>query len=117
MDEEKSKVLYRTRLAATEELRIFQSTLQLLQHLAQAPKARGKASRAACNDMVKRQIKLYSHLDNPGVIGSEGIRLRSVFLQDQSAALPNRNYYLRAVETRFDLKCHPERSSCVLSTP
>jgi diguanylate cyclase (GGDEF)-like protein len=99
-DEVKSRVLYLARLAAAEESQIIQSTRQLLQHLAQTPEARGEISQAACNEMVARQIKLYFHYNNLGVIGPGGIRFCSVLLPEQSTDLSMRTYYRRAVETR-----------------
>ena len=100
IDEEKSKVLYLARLAATEESQIIQSTRQLLEHIAQAPEARGETSRAACDGMMAQQIKLHPQYDNLGVIGPDGIRFCSVLLPAQSADLSSRTYFRRAVETR-----------------
>src|SRR6185436_15549654 len=77
-DEEKSRMLYLARLAAAEESQIIQSTRQLLQHLAQSPEARGETTRGACDAMVARQIKLYPHYDNLGVIDPNGTRFCSV---------------------------------------
>ncbi len=98
--EEKAKVLHLARLAAAEESQIIHSTRQLLQYLAETPEARGETSRAACDGMVARQIKLHPHYDNLGVIGPDGIRFCSVLLPEQSVDLSGRTYFRRAIETR-----------------
>ncbi len=98
--EEKSKMLYLARLAAAEESKIIQSTHQLLQHLAQTPEARGETTRAACDEMMARQIKLYSHYYNLGVIGTNGVRFCSVLTPGKDIDLSGRAYFRRAVETR-----------------
>jgi HAMP domain-containing protein len=100
LDEVKSKALYLARLAAAEETQIIQSTRQLLRQLAQTPEARKETTRAACDEMVARQIKLYPHYDNVGVIAPNGIRFCSVLLPEQSADLSSRSYFRRAVESR-----------------
>jgi diguanylate cyclase (GGDEF)-like protein len=98
--EEKSRMLHLARLAAAEESKIIQSTHQLLQHLAQTPEARGETTRAACDAMMARQIKLYSHYFNLGVIGINGVRFCSVLTPGKAIDLSDRAYFRRAVETR-----------------
>ena len=99
-DEVKSRVLYLARLAAAEESLIIQSTRQLLQQLAQTPEARGETPRAACDELVARQIKLHPHYYNLGVIGPDAMRFCSVLSPQESVDLSGRTYFRRALDTR-----------------
>jgi diguanylate cyclase (GGDEF)-like protein/PAS domain S-box-containing protein len=98
--EVKSKALYLARLVAAEEAQIIQSTRHLLEQLAQTPEARNQTTRAACDEMVARQIKSYPYYDNLGVIAPSGIRWCTVLLPKQSPDLSSRSYFRRAVESR-----------------
>src|ERR1043166_539292 len=100
LNEVKSKALHLARLAAAEEAQIIHSTRQLLQNVAQTPEARRETSPPACDEMVARQIKLYPHYYNLGVIGTSGMRFCSVLTPGQSLDLSGRPYFRRAVETR-----------------
>ena len=100
LDEVKSQALYLARLAAAEQSQVVQSTRHLLQHLAQTPEARGETTRSACDEMMARQIKLYSHYHELAVAGSDGIRFCSAMLPGQAIDLSSRIYFRRAVETR-----------------
>ncbi len=99
MDEVKSSALHLARLAAAEQSQIIQSTRQLLQHLAQTPQARGETTRAACDEMMARQIEFYSYYIQLAVAGPDGFRFCNARLPGQVIDLSGHTYFRRAVET------------------